>query len=995
MGTGREIEETPAISLWAGRVGPLVPVHLRATRLADDAWHFAGWPGPTSRSAQRPPAGGRPVHLPGRRLPDLARGAATRASRSSGATPRPAGDRVGNRLVVGDRVVTEGAVGVLLGGGVDVEPVVSQGCRPYGQPVHRHPLRPQRHLRGGRLAGHGVPGGPDHRTSSTRADIAGIESNGLSGRPAHRRAGGRARARRLPGAHRGRGGPTDRGRGRRRPDPPRKHRPLPPPRRRHRPPRAAAACWRAGGPTAALMFMCNGRGTRLFDEAHHDAGLVQRSLGPVPVAGFFAAGEIGPVGGHQLRPRLHRLDGPVPGPLGRAPRRRRRRPWHVSTRPVGYRRWLTSDDCRPTRRRRTSPATPPSTSSGINVIRGLAMDAPRAANSGHTGHGHGPGPAGPCALHPGDAPRPVRTAAGPTATGSSSPTGTPRILLYSMLYLTGYGLDPRRSPRASASGAAAPPATPSSTAPPGSRSPPARSARAWPTAWAWASPSAGSGPTSPPRSATTTPSSSPATDASKRASPTRRPRWPATSSSAGWSTSTTTTTSPSTAPPSSPTTTTWASGSPPTGGRWRTSARWPTTSTPSRRLCCGPRLRRTRPSLIILRSHIGYPSPHLTDTAKAHGDPFPPDEIRLTKELLGPPRRRDLLGTRRRPRPVPATASPGARRSAGPGSRRFDAWEGDKARWDAAQRGHGLPGWESALPTFAPDDGPMATRKAVKACLDATGDGIPGLMPGSADLTGNTGMAMAGAVAQSVDEPGGEPHPLRHPRARHGRGDDRDGRPRRHPPGGRHLLRLQRLHAGGGTGGRPVRRPRHLLVDPRLDRARAGRPHPPARRAAGRRAGHARSPGHPSGRRQRDGAGLAGRRRRRRVPPPSILSRQELPVLADTAERAAAGRRPGRLRAVAIRTAARPGSSSSVPAARSSVCVAAADLLAGRRHRRPGGVLPVVGAVRPAARRLPATRCFPPACPRWPSRRPAPSAGSATPTPPWPSTTSGPRPRAR
>jgi len=44
-----------------------------------------------------------------------------------------------------------------------------------------------------------------------------------------------------------------------------------------------------------------------------------------------------------------------------------------------------------------------------------------------------------------------------------------------------------------------------------------------------------------------------------------------------------------------------------------------------------------RPSLIILRSHIGFPSPHLTDTAKAHGDPFPEDEIRLTKELLGLP----------------------------------------------------------------------------------------------------------------------------------------------------------------------------------------------------------------------------------------------------------------------------------------------------------------------------------------------------------------------
>ena len=44
VGTGHEIEETPAIALWAGRVGPLAQVRLQATRLADDSWHFDGWP---------------------------------------------------------------------------------------------------------------------------------------------------------------------------------------------------------------------------------------------------------------------------------------------------------------------------------------------------------------------------------------------------------------------------------------------------------------------------------------------------------------------------------------------------------------------------------------------------------------------------------------------------------------------------------------------------------------------------------------------------------------------------------------------------------------------------------------------------------------------------------------------------------------------------------------------------------------------------------------
>lgn len=47
---------------------------------------------------------------------------------------------------------------------------------------------------------------------------------------------------------------------------------------------------------AALLFSCNGRGTRLFPEPHHDAATIQSVCGPVPLAGFFAQGELGPVG---------------------------------------------------------------------------------------------------------------------------------------------------------------------------------------------------------------------------------------------------------------------------------------------------------------------------------------------------------------------------------------------------------------------------------------------------------------------------------------------------------------------------------------------------------------------------------------------------------------------------------------------------------------------------------------------------------------------------
>ncbi len=53
-------------------------------------------------------------------------------------------------------------------------------------------------------------------------------------------------------------------------------------------------------PAAALLFTCNGRGTRLFEEPNHDAGLIQSEVGRLPAAGFFAQGELGPIGGQNF-----------------------------------------------------------------------------------------------------------------------------------------------------------------------------------------------------------------------------------------------------------------------------------------------------------------------------------------------------------------------------------------------------------------------------------------------------------------------------------------------------------------------------------------------------------------------------------------------------------------------------------------------------------------------------------------------------------------------
>jgi small ligand-binding sensory domain FIST len=53
-------------------------------------------------------------------------------------------------------------------------------------------------------------------------------------------------------------------------------------------------------PKGALLFTCNGRGSRLFGEPHHDVAAIERAFGSLPLAGFFAAGELGPIGGRSF-----------------------------------------------------------------------------------------------------------------------------------------------------------------------------------------------------------------------------------------------------------------------------------------------------------------------------------------------------------------------------------------------------------------------------------------------------------------------------------------------------------------------------------------------------------------------------------------------------------------------------------------------------------------------------------------------------------------------
>jgi transketolase len=160
-----------------------------------------------------------------------------------------------------------------------------------------------------------------------------------------------------------------------------------------------------------------------------------------------------------------------------------------------------------------------------------------------------------------------------------------------------------------------------------------------------------------------------------------------------------------------------------------------------------------RPSLIVLRSHIGYPSPKFTDSELAHGSPLGEDEIRVTKEILGlPPEEKfwvpdEVLGLYR-------SAGERGRHLRKEQEERLAAWSGDRAELDACLTGHGLEGWEAKLPTFAAGE-QVPTRNASGDCLNAIIDVVPGIMPGGADLTGNTNTKIKTGGVQSKDEPGG------------------------------------------------------------------------------------------------------------------------------------------------------------------------------------------------------------------------------------------------
>ena len=150
---------------------------------------------------------------------------------------------------------------------------------------------------------------------------------------------------------------------------------------------------------------------------------------------------------------------------------------------------------------------------------------------------------------------------------------------------------------------------------------------------------------------------------------------------------------------------------------------------------------RARPSLIIVRSHIGYGSPNRQDTAKAHGEPLGEEEVKLTKKAYGWPENETFL--------VPHEVLAHMNQAVERGERLEKEWKESFSAYQQAHpelairlqmalKGDLPPQWDEGIPKFSSNDGPMATRVASGKVLNSFAPKLPWLMGGSADLAPST-----------------------------------------------------------------------------------------------------------------------------------------------------------------------------------------------------------------------------------------------------------------
>ncbi len=281
-----EVEESPALSLWAVARCPARPVRLEATK-GSDGWVLEGLPVDAEGTLLVLPD---PFTFPSEALLEAGPAMTVVGGLAS------AGGPGSNRLVLGHEVFSDGAVGVLLDPRVGVRSVVSQGCRPIGRPytVTGAEGRVISEM-GGRSAVDRLRETLLELDEAERALVArGLHIGVVMDEHKLEFDRGDFLIRTLVGADQESGvlavgdsvevGTTVQFQVR---DAATADEDL----------RELMSGISAG---SALVFTCNGRGTHLFEGPNHDASVIHEALNRAPVAGMFCAGELGPVGGHNF-----------------------------------------------------------------------------------------------------------------------------------------------------------------------------------------------------------------------------------------------------------------------------------------------------------------------------------------------------------------------------------------------------------------------------------------------------------------------------------------------------------------------------------------------------------------------------------------------------------------------------------------------------------------------------------------------------------------------
>ncbi len=154
-----------------------------------------------------------------------------------------------------------------------------------------------------------------------------------------------------------------------------------------------------------------------------------------------------------------------------------------------------------------------------------------------------------------------------------------------------------------------------------------------------------------------------------------------------------------------------------------------------------------RPSLILLRTHIGYGSPHKQDSFEAHGSPLGEEEVRLTKENLGWPTQPPFY--------IPQSVQTHFLQAVERGARAEAEWNEKFSAYAQAfpelaqalqqhMRGELPADWDTDIPKFPADAKGMATRVASGKIMNAIAPRLPMLIGGSADLDPSTHTALKG-----------------------------------------------------------------------------------------------------------------------------------------------------------------------------------------------------------------------------------------------------------